>query len=266
MGVLNVTPDSFSDGGTFAPPAAALERGARLCEEGADIVDIGGESTRPGATPVGLQQELDRVIPIVEALATRIDVVISIDTSKPEVMREAVAAGAGLINDVYALRQPEALSTAASLRVPICLMHMQGEPATMQDAPTYTDVLHEVDAFLAERIEACRSAGIADEHLLIDPGFGFGKLLAHNLSLLRGLQHLTRHALPIVAGLSRKGMIGQITGAPPGERVFGSAAAALLAVQRGASIVRVHDVRATRDVLAMLAAVNDLESGDKQLG
>ena len=266
MGVLNVTPDSFSDGGAFLAPEAALAQAERLRTEGADIVDIGGESTRPGAAPVGLQEELDRVIPVIEALATRIDAVISVDTSKPEMMREAVRAGAGFINDVYALRQPEALATVAALPVPVCLMHMQGEPRTMQLNPTYSDVVREVDEFLARRVQACLQAGIGRERILIDPGFGFGKLLAHNLSLLRGLRQLQRHALPIVAGLSRKGMIGQITGALPGERVYGSVAAALLAVQRGVRIVRVHDVRATRDVLAMLAAVNEELSGESQRG
>ena len=266
MGVVNVTPDSFSDGGAFVAPAAALSRAETLCAEGADIVDVGGESTRPGAAPVGVQQEIDRVIPIVEALVARIDAVISVDTSKAQVMREAVRAGAGLINDVYALRQPDALATAAALQVPVCLMHMQGEPGTMQDDPVYTNVVREVDEFLSQRVQACEGAGISRARILIDPGFGFGKLLAHNLSLLRGLQYLTRHDLPVVAGLSRKGMIGQVTGAAPGERVYGSVAAALLAVQRGARIVRVHDVRATRDALAMLAAVDGEHSGEPQLG
>ncbi|MDH3452168.1 MAG: dihydropteroate synthase, partial [Gammaproteobacteria bacterium] len=184
----------------------------------------------------------------------------------PQVMREAVSAGAGLINDIYALRQPDALATAAALQVPVCLMHMRGDPRTMQANPSYTDVVREVDEFLARRVSACRQAGVNSERILIDPGFGFGKLLAHNLSLLRGLRYLTRHDLPVVAGLSRKGMIGQITGAAPGSRNYGSAAAALLAVQRGASIVRVHDVRATREVLAMLAAVDGEQSGDRHFG
>jgi len=266
MGVLNVTPDSFSDGGAFPRPGAALTHAQAMCAEGADIVDVGGESTRPGAESVSVQEELDRTVPIVESLAARIDAVISVDTSKPEVMREAVNAGAGLINDVYALRQPGALTTAAALEVPVCLMHMQGEPRTMQLEPAYDDVVREVDEFLSERVSACRQAGIGAERLLIDPGFGFGKLLAHNLTLLRGLRRLTRHHLPIVVGLSRKGMIGQITGAAMSERVYGSAAAALLAVQQGANIVRVHDVRATREVLAVLAAVSAEQSGEQQLG
>jgi dihydropteroate synthase len=266
MGVLNITPDSFSDGGAFVAPEAALAHARTLREEGADIVDVGGESTRPGARAVGAQEEMDRVVPIIEALAARLDVVVSVDTSKPQVMREAVRAGAGLINDVYALRQADALSTAAALRVPVCLMHMQGEPGTMQRNPIYRDVVGEVDEFLAERVSACLQAGISAERILIDPGFGFGKLLAHNLALLKDLRYLRRHRLPIVVGLSRKGMIGQITGAEMGERAYGSAAAALLAVQQGASIVRVHDVRATREALAVLAAVSGEQSGEQHVG
>ncbi len=266
MGVLNVTPDSFSDGGAYFTPAVAVSHAAELCAEGADIVDIGGESTRPRAEAVSVQEELDRVLPVIEALAARFEVVLSVDTSKPEVMREAVRAGAGLINDVYALRQPGALAAVAELAVPVCLMHMQGEPRTMQENPSYRDVVREVDEFLAQRVDACRQAGVSADRLLIDPGFGFGKLLAHNLSLLRGLQYLKRHGLPIVAGLSRKRMIGQITGAPMAERVHGSAAAALLAVQQGADIVRVHDVRATRDALAVLAAVSGELRGEHDFG
>ncbi len=255
MGILNVTPDSFSDGGRFAGFDAALTQAATLLEEGADLIDIGGESTRPGADPVALQQELDRVIPVIEALSARLDVVLSVDTSKPEVMRAAVAAGAALINDVYALRQPGAVEVAAALGVPVCLMHMLGEPRTMQRRPQYRDVVAEVDEFLAARVAACTAGGIRREAILLDPGFGFGKLLAHNLTLLRGLSRLTRHDLPVVVGLSRKRMIGEVTGAGPGERALGSAVAALLAVQQGASVVRVHDVRATREALAMLAAL-----------
>ncbi|MDH3713352.1 MAG: dihydropteroate synthase [Gammaproteobacteria bacterium] len=266
MGVLNITPDSFSDGGALLAPEAALAHAQTLCEEGADIVDVGGESTRPGALAVSAQEEMDRVVPIIEALAARLDVVVSVDTSKPQVMREAVRAGAGLINDVYALRQADALSAAAALQVPVCLMHMQGEPGTMQRNPVYTDVVREVDEFLAARVRACQQAGIGADRLLIDPGFGFGKLLAHNIALLKGLRNLMRHHLPILVGLSRKGMIGQITGAAMNERAYGSAAAALLAVQQGASIVRVHDVRATRQVLAVLAAVSEEQSGEQHFG
>jgi len=256
MGILNVTPDSFSDGGHFASPEAAVRRARELAAEGADLIDVGGESTRPGARAVSVQEEMDRVIPVIEALATELPVPVSIDTSKPEVMRAAVAAGAALINDVAALRRPGALAAAAALGVPVCLMHMQGEPGTMQEDPSYRDVVAEVTGFLAERLAACEAAGIPGGRLLVDPGFGFGKTLAHNLALLRGLRRLTALGVPVLVGLSRKSMIGALLGgAPAGERLHGSLAAAVLAVERGAAIVRVHDVGPTVQALRIVAAV-----------
>ncbi|AUB84038.1 dihydropteroate synthase [Candidatus Thiodictyon syntrophicum] len=255
MGILNVTPDSFSDGGRFQSRPAALERAQAMVAAGADLIDIGGESTRPGAQPVPLTEELARVIPVVAALAGSLAVPISVDTSKPEVMRAAVAAGAGLINDVCALRAPGALESAARLGVPVCLMHLLGEPGTMQVAPGYGDVVAEVRAFLAARVDACIRAGIPRERLLIDPGFGFGKTLAHNLALLAHLEVLTDLGVPVLVGLSRKSMVGALTGRAPGERLAASLAAALLAVQRGALILRVHDVAETRDALLVWEAV-----------
>jgi len=255
MGILNVTPDSFSDGGAWCAPAAAQVRALALAAAGADLIDVGGESTRPGAQPVPLAEELARVIPVVTALSAAVAVPISVDTSKPEVMRQAVAAGAGLINDVCALRAPGALDTAARLGVPVCLMHMAGDPATMQSAPAYGDVVAEVLAFLAVRVDACRAAGIPRERLLIDPGFGFGKTLAHNLALLARLEAFTELGVPVLVGLSRKSMVGALTGRAPGERLAASLAAALLAVERGALILRVHDVAETRDALRVWEAV-----------
>jgi len=256
MGVLNVTPDSFSDGGDFATHEAALRHARQMVAEGADLIDVGGESTRPGAAAVTVQEELDRVIPVIETLAAELPVPVSIDTSKPEVMRAAVAAGAGLINDVAALRRRGALAAAATLGVPVCLMHMQGEPGTMQRDPTYLDVVGEVRAFLAERLAACAASGIPRERLLVDPGFGFGKTLAHNLALLRGLPRLAELGAPVLVGLSRKSMIGALLGdVPAGQRLHGSVAAAVLAVQRGAAIVRVHDVGPTVQALRVVAAV-----------
>jgi len=255
MGVLNVTPDSFSDGGRFYSTDAALEHALRLAAEGADILDIGGESSRPGAAPVPLQQELDRVIPVVESLAGRVDTVISVDTCKPGVMREAVAAGAGLINDVQALRGDGALHTARELDAAVCLMHMQGSPRTMQRNPAYADVVAEVRDFLDRRLQACLAAGLPRERLLVDPGFGFGKTLEHNLVLLRGMAALTSLGVPVLAGLSRKSFIGRITGNDAHQRVFGSVAFALAAVREGAAIVRVHDVKATADALKVWQAV-----------
>jgi len=256
MGILNVTPDSFSDGGDFATREAALRHARQMVADGADLIDVGGESTRPGAPPVSVAEELDRVIPVIEALAGELAVPVSVDTSKPEVMRAAVAAGAGLINDVAALRRPGALAAAAALRVPVCLMHMQGEPGTMQQDPAYGDVVAEVAAFLAGRLAACEAAGIPRERLLVDPGFGFGKTLAHNLALLRGLPRLASLGAPVLAGLSRKSMIGALLGGVPvGERLHGSVAAAVLAVERGAAIVRVHDVGPTVQALRIVAAV-----------
>ena len=247
LAIVNTTPDSFSDGGAYDPVSHAL----KLVEEGADALDVGGESTRPGATPVPLDEELRRVIPVIEALAKRVTVPISVDTSHPEVMRAAVAAGAGMINDVRALQAEGALDAAAALRVPVVLMHMQGEPGTMQDAPSYDDVVSDVHRFLTQRIFACEMSGIDKKRIVIDPGFGFGKTLEHNLALLRGLARFTDLGVPVMAGLSRKGMIGTLTGRALADRAAGSAAAALIAVQNGAKLVRVHDVSATRDALAV---------------
>ncbi len=257
MGILNLTPDSFSDGGRFSSKAAALARAREMVEEGAAIIDIGGESTRPGARAVSVQEELDRVIPIISKLASELPVPLSIDTSKSVVMREAVSAGAGLINDVMALRAEGALDAAANLRVPVCLMHMQGEPRTMQQSPEYPDVLQDVKSFLAERVEACRAAGIPRESILIDPGFGFGKTLEHNLLLLRNLHKLGELGVPLLVGLSRKSMIGALLGdVAVDKRRSGSIAAAVLAVLNGAAVIRTHDVRATVDALKVTVAVN----------
>jgi len=255
MGIVNVTPDSFSDGGEHASVDAAIAHGLRLADEGADILDVGGESTRPGSQPVSVEEELARVIPVIAALHARCALPISVDSSKPEVMRAAVAAGAGLVNDVYALRREGAMEAAAELAVPVCLMHMLGEPATMQDDPRYEDVVAEVHAFFNQRLFACQMAGIDRKRLLVDPGFGFGKTLEHNLRLLRQLSKLVELGVPVLAGLSRKGMIGEITGRPKGQREIGSAVAAMIAVQNGATIIRAHDVGATTDALTMWAAV-----------
>jgi dihydropteroate synthase len=261
MGILNVTPDSFSDGGDWLSPREALFHAHRMAAAGADIIDIGGESTRPGAAEVSEQQELDRVIPVIEKLWTETRIPISIDTSKPLVMKEAVAAGAGLINDVFALRRENALQTAADLGVPVCLMHMQGEPRSMQHCPSYEDVTAEVEAFLLQRASAAREVGIPGNRILIDPGFGFGKSLDHNLALLNGLPQLARHGYPVLAGLSRKSMLGTITGRETGQRLAGSLALAMLAAQGGASIIRVHDVAETRDVLAVWSATRAGSAG-----
>ncbi len=259
MAILNVTPDSFSDGGAHAGVDAAVAHGLRLAEEGADILDIGGESTRPGAPPVALDEELARTIPVIEALATRVAIPISIDTSKPDVMRAAVAAGAGLINDVRALTTAGALDAAAELAVPVVLMHMQGEPGSMQISPHYDDVVSEVRSFLAQRMFACEMAGIDRRRILIDPGFGFGKTLDHNLALLAQLRRLTELGVPVLAGLSRKRSIGELTGRERADqRQAGSLAAALIAVQNGAAVVRVHDVAATVDALRVWSAVTAL--------
>lgn len=255
IGILNVTPDSFSDGGIFLARDAAVAHARVMVEEGADIIDIGGESTRPGAQAVSVQQELDRVIPVIEALARAVPVPISIDTSKPEVMRAAVAAGAGFINDVRALREPGAVEAASRLNVPVCLMHMQGEPRSMQQHPVYADVAAEVRNFLNERIDACVTAGIPRQRIVIDPGFGFGKTVEHNLELLRRLDKLRVLGVPILAGLSRKSMIGALFGSPVTERLHASVALALIAVQNGATMLRVHDVRATREAIRMFEAV-----------
>ena len=256
MGIVNATPDSFADGGAHATVEAAIAHGLKLAEEGADLLDVGGESTRPGAEDVPLEEELRRVVPVIEALATRLAIPISVDTSKPEVMRAAVAAGAGMVNDVYALRREGALDAAARLGVPVVLMHMLGEPRTMQVDPRYDDVVAEVHRFLAERIFAAEMAGIAKRNIVVDPGFGFGKDARHNLQLLAQLRRFTELGVPVLAGLSRKKTIGQLTGRDaPGERVHGSVAAHLVAAQNGAAIVRVHDVAATVDALRVWNAV-----------
>ncbi len=256
MGIVNVTPDSFSDGGAHDTVEAAIAHGLQLVEAGADLLDIGGESTRPGAAEVPVDEELRRVIPVIEALAARVGVPISIDTSKPEVMRAAVAAGAGMINDVYALRREGAPDAAAESGAAVVLMHMLGEPRTMQSEPRYDDVVGEVHRFLAERIFACEMAGIDKRKLVADPGFGFGKSRAHNLELLARLDRFTELGVPVLAGLSRKRTLGELTGREvPAERVHASVAAHLIAAQNGARIVRVHDVAATVDALKVWEAV-----------
>jgi dihydropteroate synthase len=252
-GIVNVTPDSFSDGGRYIDPAAAIDHGNALIAQGAELLDVGGESTRPGARPPSVADEIARVVPVIEALAR--SAAISVDTSRPEVMREAVAAGACLINDVRALRYPGALAAAAELDVPVCLVHMRGEPHSMQRSPQYVDVLREVRAFLLHRVEACVRAGIPREHIVLDPGFGFGETLQQNLDLLAQLHHIADIGLPVMAGLSRKGMLGAITGRDVHRRQVASAAAALIATQNGASLLRVHDVAETVDALAVLDAV-----------
>ncbi|MBN8214146.1 MAG: dihydropteroate synthase [Xanthomonadales bacterium] len=259
MGIVNVTPDSFSDGGEHATVDAAVAHALRLAEEGADILDIGGESTRPGADDVSVEEELRRVIPVIERLSKATSLPISIDTSKPEVMRAAVAAGAGMINDVYALRREGALDTAAELGVPVVLMHMLGEPRSMQDAPDYDDVVADVHRFLAERIFAAEMSGIPKKRIVVDPGFGFGKTTAHNLALLAQMERFTDLGVPVLAGLSRKRTIGELTGRDdPHDRVHGSVAAHVIAAQRGAKILRVHDVAATVDALKVWRAVAEV--------
>jgi dihydropteroate synthase len=255
MGIVNVTPDSFSDGGAHADVDAAVAHGLKLAAEGADVLDVGGESTRPGAADVSLEDELARVIPVIERLARETTLPISVDTSKPEVMRAAVAAGAGMINDVRALRADGALDAAAAAGVPVVLMHMQGEPRTMQAAPDYDDVVADVHRFLAERLFAAEMAGIPKKKLVVDPGFGFGKTSAHNLLLLRQLSKLADLGVPVLAGLSRKRTLGELTGRDVGDRVHASVAAAVLAAEYGARILRVHDVAATVDALKVWQAV-----------
>jgi len=258
MGIVNVTPDSFSDGGQHLQHEAAIAHAQQLVAEGADIIDIGGESTRPGAQPVSVQEELDRVLPIIEGLRGA-PVPISIDTCKPEVMRAAISAGVQMVNDINALQDSAAMNAVAAGNVAVCLMHKQGDPQTMQTQPHYQDVVAEVCEFLRERIAAAQTAGIARERIVIDPGFGFGKTLAHNLNLLRHLDRLRELGVPVLAGLSRKSMLGALTGREVGDRVAASVAAALIAVQRGASIVRVHDVRETVDALKIWNAINERE-------
>jgi dihydropteroate synthase len=256
MGVLNVTPDSFSDGGRFLAVESAVAHGLRMVEEGAAVIDIGGESTRPGAAPVPADEEIRRVVPVMERLHQAApQVIISVDTSKPDVIREVVAAGAGLLNDVRAFQEPGALEAAAASGCALCLMHMQGDPRTMQRAPSYVDVVKEVKAFLAGRVQACRSAGVVPERIVIDPGFGFGKTLEHNLELLRHLRELVCDPWPVLVGLSRKSIVGTLTGRAAGERVYGSVALAVIAAVNGARIIRAHDVAATVDALRVVAAV-----------
>ena len=256
MGIVNVTPDSFSDGGEHATLEAAVAHGLRLAGEGADILDIGGESTRPGAQEVPLEEELRRVVPVIERLAQATALPISVDTSKPEVMRAAVAAGAGMINDVYALRRDGALDAAAALGVPVVLMHMQGEPRSMQESPQYDDVVAQVHRFLAERIFAAEMAGIAKKKIVVDPGFGFGKNTRHNLMLLSQLERFSELGVPLLAGMSRKRTIGELTGRDdPRDRVYGSVAAHLIAAQHGALLLRVHDVAATVDAIKVWNAL-----------
>ena len=255
MGILNVTPDSFSDGGRFRQRDEALRHAAAMVAAGASLIDVGGESTRPGALQVSADEELQRVAPVVEAIAAELDVIISVDTSCPQVMRESARLGAGLINDVRSLRREGALQAAAESGLPVCLMHMQGEPETMQKNPHYDDLLAEVQAFFAERMAACAAAGIASERLILDPGFGFAKNLQHNLSLFKHMQVLHGFARPLLVGVSRKSMIGQALGREVDQRLAGGLALAALAVAKGASILRVHDVAETVDVVRMIAAV-----------
>jgi dihydropteroate synthase len=256
MGVVNVTPDSFSDGGLYDSAASAVAHAHRLIDEGANIIDIGGESTRPGAADVGLDMERQRVLPVIEQLSG-IAVPVSVDTRKAELMREAIAAGASMINDIEALQAPESLAAVVGHDVAVCLMHKRGTPADMQRDPRYDDVVADVAAFLAARVAAACAAGIARERIVVDPGFGFGKTLAHNLQLLQRLSAVAPAGVALLAGISRKSMLGQITGREPAGRVHASVAAALIAVQNGAHIVRVHDVAATRDALKVWDAVRD---------
>ena len=257
MGVLNVTPDSFFDGGRYGSIAAAVAHAREMVEQGAAVIDVGGESTRPGAAPVSEVDELARVVPVIEAIVREFPVVVSIDTSKPAVMRAAVEAGAGLVNDIYALRHPDAIATVAELSVPVCLMHMQGEPHSMQHSPAYKNVVVEVRDFLQARVAACKAGGIAASNILIDPGFGFGKSLSHNLALMRELAQLVALTYPVLVGVSRKSMIGGVLNVPVEQRLAGSLALASLAVWQGAKIVRAHDVGATVEALRMCYAVMD---------
>lgn len=257
MGIINTTPDSFSDGGRFNSVDAAIDRCAAMVQAGAAFIDVGGESTRPGAPLVSFDEELERVIPVIEALSDRFDTVVSVDTSKPQVMRQAVSAGAALINDVRALQEPGALDAAAECNVPVCLMHMQGAPETMQNAPSYNDVISDVQAFLSARIAACSDAGIHKSNIILDPGFGFGKTLAHNYQLLAGLGRLQEMGYPLLVGMSRKSMVGNVLNNSINERLAGSLALATIAAQAGAQIIRVHDVQETVDVIAIVNAYRD---------
>ena len=260
MGIVNVTPDSFSDGGCLDDAQAATSHGLRLREEGADILDVGGESTRPGAPPVSVAEEIRRVLPVIEMLAGR-DCVVSVDTRKPEVMRAALGAGAAMVNDVMALRAPGALEAVASTGAAVCLMHMQGDPECMQQAPRYADVVEDVKRFLQSRVEVCGEAGIGRERLVVDPGFGFGKTVEHNLALLKHLDRLAQLGLPVLAGLSRKSVLGRLTGRAVDQREYAGVAAHLAAVVRGARLLRVHNVAAMRDALAIWNAVEEQQDG-----
>lgn len=260
VGVVNVTPDSFSDGGQLHDTQAAIAHALKLSEQGADILDVGGESTRPGATAVPVDEEIGRVVPVIEALA-REGCLVSVDTRKPEVMRAALAAGAGMVNDVAALRAPGAMEAVAASGAAVCLMHMQGDPQSMQQSPRYADVVDEVKQFLRARVQVCEAAGIARERLVIDPGFGFGKTLQHNLALLKHLGELAELDVPILAGLSRKSMLGTLTGRVVDEREFAGVAAHLMAVAQGARLLRVHNVMAMRDALAIWNAVEEYGDG-----
>ncbi|MBF8651440.1 dihydropteroate synthase [Pseudomonas putida] len=259
MGILNVTPDSFSDGGRFSQRDEALRHAEAMVAAGATLIDVGGESTRPGARPVSVTEELERVAPMVEAIHRHLDVVVSVDTSTPAVMREAARLGAGLINDVRALERDGALDAAAATGLPVCLMHMRGEPGTMQDDPHYDDVTEDVARYLQQRMMACADAGIEADRIVLDPGFGFAKTLAHNLSLFKHLEALHRLGRPLLVGVSRKSMIGLTLERPVAERLYGSLALAALAMTKGASILRVHDVAQTVDVVRMIAAVQHAE-------
>lgn len=255
MGVLNVTPDSFSDGGRFIDPSLAMARVKEMVEEGADIIDIGGESTRPGAAAVPVAEELERVIPLLRQIHDTLAVMVSVDTSKPEIMQAAVSAGAGMINDVRALRAPGAIEAVADSSVQVCLMHMQGEPRTMQDNPRYSNVIAEVGDFLFARAEACLAAGIGRDRIFLDPGFGFGKTLAHNLELMAGLDKLLEMGFPLLVGVSRKSMFGALLDREVDERLAGSVAMATIAAWSGASIIRTHDIAETKDAVRVAAAV-----------
>ncbi|MGN2405918.1 dihydropteroate synthase [Pseudomonas syringae] len=259
MGILNATPDSFSDGGRYSQLDAALRHAQEMVAAGATLIDVGGESTRPGARPVSPAEEVDRVAPVVERIARELDVIISVDTSTPEVIVESARLGAGLINDVRSLRRPGALEAAAATGLPVCLMHMLGEPGDMQDNPHYQDLIGEVSAFLADRMERCEAAGIPKDRIILDPGFGFAKTLEHNLSLFRHMEALHALGRPLLVGVSRKSMIGAVLGRPVGERLIGGLALAALAMTKGARILRVHDVAETADVVRMIAAVEAAE-------
>lgn len=264
MGVLNVTPDSFSDGGHFTTLEAALDQARHMVAEGVDCLDIGGESTRPGADPVSVQQELDRVCPVLEAIRAEMKIPVSVDTSTPEVVREAARLGADLINDVRALRRPGALETVAETGLPVCLMHMQGQPATMQENPEYQDVIEDVRAFLQERIAAARQAGIDGGSILLDPGFGFGKTLEHNVTLLSRLEEIVALGSPVLVGMSRKSMLGKLTGRETDQRMPASVAAATVAMMKGAAVVRVHDVPETVDAARVVRALDGVTEQGKR--